>query len=375
MKNVRTIRLGIIGCGAVTELRHLPALKSVHGIKVSAVSDIDSVRLERVAGRFGVSERYTDYRRLIEAGEVDAVAVCVPPKFHAPIALQALEAGKHLFIEKPLALSLEDCDLLLKRAASHNALKVMVGFNLRWHRLVRAAREVIRRGELSDIKLVRTVLTSGVRLRKDFADWRRQEESGGGALFELGVHHFDLLRFLLGKEVEEVYASSLSGDETGIVAARMNGNIQAVSAFSEGTGENHEFEVYGERGWLRVSCYRADGFERYGTGQYSGSMGVRLRGLARTLREMPRIVSQLKRGSDYVATYAEQWRHFADAIINNKPVASTLTDGRHALEIALAAWTANSTRQAVRTDHAPSADLVKEVRVRHEFSSSGISQI
>jgi myo-inositol 2-dehydrogenase/D-chiro-inositol 1-dehydrogenase len=375
MKNARQVRLGIIGCGAVTELRHLPALKSVHGVKVSAVSDIDSRRLDRVAGRFNVAERYTDYRRLIESKEVNAVAVCVPPEFHAPIALLALEAEKHLFIEKPLALTLEDCDLLQRCADAHGALKVMVGFNLRWHRLVGAAREVIRRGELGDIKLVRTVLTSGVRLRKDFADWRRHQESGGGALFELGVHHFDLLRFLLEREVEEVYASSLSGDETAVVAARMNGDTQIVSAFSEGTGENHEFEVYGERGWLRVSCYRADGLERYGVGQYSGSMGIRLRGLARTLREVPRIVSQWQRGSDYVATYAKQWQHFSDAILFDKPVASTLIDGRHALEIALAAWTANSTKQATKTVHAPSAGLTKEVRLPIEFSSSSISQI
>lgn len=375
MKNVREVRLGIIGCGAVTELRHLPALKSVRGVKVSALADVDSVKLERVAGRFGVMERYTDYRQLIESGEMDAVAVCVPPQFHTEIALLALESEKHVFIEKPLALSLEDCDLLRKCAASHDALKVMVGFNLRWHRLVLAAREAIHRKELGDIKLVRTVLTSGVRLRDDFADWRRQPQSGGGALFELGVHHFDLLRFLLEKEMEEVYASSLAGDETAIVAARMNGDTQVVSAFSEGTGENHEFEIYGERGWLRVSCYRADGLERYGASQYSGSMGTRLRGIARTLREAPRIISQWRRGSDYVATYAEQWRHFIDAIACNKPIASTLTDGRRALEIALAAWAANSTKQATRPDQASSAGIAQEVRLQREFSSSGISQI
>lgn len=374
MQNSRTLRLGIIGCGAVTQRRHLPALRRVHGVKISALSDIDAVRLERVAGRFGVAGRYTDYRQLIEHKELDAVAVCVPPKHHAEIACLAIEAEKHVLIEKPLALSLEECDLLRKSAAAHGALKVMVGFNLRWHRLVRSARETIRGGELGDIKLVRTVLTSGVRLRDDFADWRRQQQTGGGALFELGVHHFDLLRFLLEKEIEEVYASSLSGDETAIVAARMNGDTQVVSAFCEGTGENHEFEVYGERGWLRVSCYQADGLEQYGVSQYSGSMGVRLRGLARTLREVPRIVGQWQRGGDYVASYTEQWRHFTDAIADDTPVASTLTDGRRALEIALAAWAANSTQQATRPDHAPSAGLAKEVRLR-EFSSSGISQI
>jgi predicted dehydrogenase len=364
MGNVSMVRLGIIGCGYVTEFRHLPALRHLSGVKLCALSDIDAPRLERVAGRFGVAGRYTDYRQLIESGEVDAVAVCVPPQFHTEMALRSLDAGKHVFIEKPLALSLEECALLDERAAAHAALKVMVGFNLRWHRLVLAVREVVRRGELGDIKLVRTVLTSGVRLRDDFADWRRHQHSGGGALFELGVHHFDLLRFLLEREAEEVYASSLSGDETAVVITRMNGDTQVVSAFSEGTGENHEFEVYGERGWLRVSCYRADGFERYGVAQYSGAMGVRLRGLARTILEAPHIIERLRRGGDYVASYAGQWRHFIDAITSDTPVASTLIDGRRALEIALAACEANSTKRAATPGRATGSGSANEVRLR-----------
>jgi myo-inositol 2-dehydrogenase / D-chiro-inositol 1-dehydrogenase len=317
MKNARMIRLGVVGCGDVTQLRHLPALRRVSGVKVSALADINPARLECVAGQFGVARRYTDYRRLIEAGEVDAVAVCVPPQLHAEIALAALEAGKHLFIEKPLALSLEECDLLRERAAAHVALKIMVGFNMRWHRLVCAARETVRRNELGEIKLVRSVFTSGVRLGDGFADWRMHRQSGGGALFELGVHHFDLLRFLFEREIEEVYASSLSEGETAIVAARMNGGIQVVSAFSEGTCENHEIEIYGERGWLRLSCYRADGLEQFGAAEYPGAVMTRLRGLTRTILEVPRILRQSRRGGDYVASYEGEWRHFIGSIHAN----------------------------------------------------------
>jgi myo-inositol 2-dehydrogenase/D-chiro-inositol 1-dehydrogenase len=330
----------------VAEFRHLPALRQVPGVEVKALADVDAARLARVAGKFGVAGRFEDYLELIESGGVDAVAVCVPPQFHAEVGRAALAAGKHVLIEKPLALSLEECDILSECAASTRSLKVMVGFNLRWHRLVRAAREVIRRRELGDLKLVRTVFTSGVRLRDDFADWRRRPEAGGGALFELGMHHFDLLRFLFEREVEEVYASSASTDETGIVAARMEGSIQVVSAFSEGAGENHEVEIYGERGWLRINCYRADGIERFGAGEYSGALRVRLRGLTRTLLEVPRIIRQARRGGDYVASYAAEWRHFIGAVARNSKIDCTLSDGRRALEIALAAWEANSTKRA-----------------------------
>jgi predicted dehydrogenase len=351
-------------------MRHLPALRRVPGVEVVALADTDSARLERVAQKFGVAVRYTDYRELIERGEIDAVAVCVPPRLHTEIALASLEADKHTFIEKPLALRLEECDLLQERAGARSALKVMVGFNLRWHRLLRAAVEIIRQGKLGDIKLVRTVLTSGVRLREDFADWRKLKQSGGGALFELGVHHFDLLRFLFEREVKEVYASSLSEDETAIIAARMHGDIQILSAFSEGTGENHEIEIYGERGWLRVSCYRADGLEEYGATEYSGAIGTRLRGLARTLFEVPRIVGQLRRGGDYVNSYTEEWRHFIGAITRDEPVACSLDDGRRALEIALAAWEANATKRAVKLSHPAGTELVSEEYARGVASIS-----
>lgn len=373
MKNSALIRLGIVGCGDITESRHLPALRRVNGTKVTALSDINQARLERVAGQVSAARRYTDYRQLVESGEVDAVAVCVPPQLHAEVAIAALAARKHVFIEKPLALSREECDILQACAARHTALKVMVGFNLRWHRLVRAARETIRSNELGEIKLVRTVFTSGVRLRGDLAEWRRRQQSGGGALFELGVHHFDLLRFLFEREMEEVFASSLSGDETAIVAAQLQGGTQVVSAFAEGTGENHEIEIYGERGWLRVSCYRADGFEQFGSAEYPGAIRSRWRGLTRTLLDVPRIFKQSRRGGDYLASYEDEWRHFISAIAHDSSVECTLADGRHALDIALAALEASTTKRAVKVGQAAGTfGAVNEGRLR-EVASSGIA--
>lgn len=363
-KSAPDINLGVVGCGNVAELRHLPALSRTRGIRVVALADTNFSRLERVAAQYEVAGRYTDYRELIAANGIHAVAVCVPPQMHMEIAAASLASGKHTFIEKPLALVSKDCALLSDSARSAGAVKVLVGHNLRWHSLAREAREIIRRGELGDIKLVRTVLTSGVRLHDNVADWRRQRGSGGGALFELGVHHFDLIRFLLEVEVEEVYATSLAEDETAIVNARAEGGVQIVSAFSEGTGENHEVEVYGARGWLRLNCYRADGLEHFSTTQYPGAIRTRLGKLKQTTLKLPRIIRQLRSGGDYVATYAGQWRHFADAIAHDTPVECTLADGRRALEIALAAWEANSTRCAVRPAYAATATHSKSFDVK-----------
>ena len=99
-----------------------------------AVADLNPEALHEVSSRFNVSRCVTDYRVLLEDRAIHAIAICVPVPFNFEIALAALDAGKHVFIEKPLTLTLSECDRLLERAAGL-PLQVMVGFNIRWHRL------------------------------------------------------------------------------------------------------------------------------------------------------------------------------------------------------------------------------------------------
>lgn len=360
-----TIRVGFVGCGRVTETRHLAALRRVRGVEAFALSDVDAARLSEVAEAYAVARRYTDWRELVNDEDLDAVAVCVPPALHAQVALAALEAGRHVLIEKPLALTLDECDLLDTAAARAPNLKATVGFNMRLHRLVREARAARARGELGRVKLVRTVFASASRARQDFPAWRTRRESGGGSIFELGTHHFDLLRFMLGQEAQEVYASCDEGDESSIVTLKMDGGTQAVVTLSEAAGESHELELYGERGWLRVSCYRADGIERLDAGQYAGSAHTRLKSIARTLRALPRVVAQARNGGDYVNTYAEEWRHFADALRGRAKVSATLEDGRCALEIALAAAESTRTGRAVKLDESEALWNLNTETLRH----------
>jgi myo-inositol 2-dehydrogenase / D-chiro-inositol 1-dehydrogenase len=335
------IRLGIVGCGAVTQRHHLPALKWVRDIKVVALADHDTNLLERLATEYQVSGRYATYHELVRAGNVDAVAVCLPPQLHAEVALAALEEGKHLFIEKPLALSLADCDRLMEASKRDPSRKIMVGLNLRWHRLVRQSRDIISRGELGPIKLVRTVFTTGKQPGTTAGAWRASPDTGGGLIFDLGVHHFDAVRFLLGNEVQEVHASSTAFDKSATVMFSMRNGAQVVCGFAEGTGENHAFEIYGDRGWLRLCCYRFDGLERFGLGEHPGAIAARLRAAGNTLFQMPRALYRRWRGGEFATSYVEQWNHFAQAVLLDKPAEADLLDGRRALEIALAASPAN----------------------------------
>jgi predicted dehydrogenase len=305
-----------------------------------------------VGDQFAITRRHDDYRALLDDPVVEAVAVCVPAALHVEVALAALDAEKHLFIEKPLALSLDDSDRLIERA-QRSARKILVGFNMRWHRLVRGAREIIRSGDLGALDVARTVWTTGIR---NAPQWRSRRELGGGVLWEIAVHHFDLWRFLLQSEVEEVFVTSRSGlwdDDSAVVAARMSSGVVASSAFAQHVGDSHELEIHGKAGQLRVSCYRFDGLEFLPASRHAGDLGIRLKRAVRLVREVPRIASAVRRGGDYVASYSAEWRHFIDAIRHGFPVECTLEDGRRALQVVLAAVASASTGQPVKVAQAP----------------------
>jgi predicted dehydrogenase len=212
----------------------------------------------------------------------------------------------------------------------------MVGFNLRWHRLVRQARDIIGRNELGAIKLVRTVFTGGQQPGVNKSAWRNSPDTGGGVIFDLGVHHFDIVRFLLASEVEDVQGSTHDFDHAATVMFSMSNGARVVCGFAEGTGANQALEVYGERGWLRVSCYRADGLAQFRVNEQPGSMAARLRAAANTAATLPRTLFQARGGGEFGRSYRKQWTHFAEAVLQDKPVEADLLAGRRALEIALA---------------------------------------
>ena len=330
------LKVGLIGCGRVTAARHLPALQRLPNVKVVALADNDLVRLRQVAGQFHIRHCYTDVHALLENSAVDIVGVCVPANFHVEVALAAIAAGKHVFIEKPLTLTLEDADRLIT-CSQHVSSKIMVGFNFRWHRLIRKARKLLQREAVGEVETIRTILVS---YHEAPPEWRKQRTLGGGAFFEQAVHLFDLWRFLLQSEVEEVFATSRSGpwdDETIAVSARLTNGVLATALCSERTGENNEVEVYGRLGRFRVSCYRFDGLEYDSQTSVPGNGRARVREFLQTIKELPRGLLQMRRGGDFLASYDAEWNHFLNAIRHDTPVECTLEDGRRALQIVLAA--------------------------------------
>jgi predicted dehydrogenase len=282
------------------------------------------------------------------------VAVCVPASLHADVAVTALEAGKHVLVEKPLTLRIEDAERI-REAAAHSPGVVMVALNLRHHRLLRRARELVLAGALGEIQAIRTVFTSSFDYRETAQPWRFRRDAGGGTVAEMGPHHVDLWRFLTGREVEEVFASSSSGrdeDDTAVVVGVLAGGARAETLLSQRSTNVNEVEVFGELGRLRVSCYRYDGLElQLGRG-FGGDVRQRLGGLARAVVELPAFARGLRRGNDYLESYAAEWRRFVNAASGSAPPDASLEDGMRNVEILVAALESLETGQAVRVGEA-----------------------
>ncbi len=347
-----TLNIGIIGCGGVTETFHLPSLKSIGSVQVLALSDVDRKKLDRLAETYEIRDRYEDPYELISRPGIDAVAVCAPSEYHFALGMAVLSAGKHLFVEKPGALCAEECEKLIK-TAEESSVKAFVGFNLRWHRNVRKAKEAIEKGKLGPVKLVRSVITTNYPI---LPEWRKSRGLGGGAILDLAIHHFDLLRYLFGSEVEEIYARSSSGDiedEAALVTIKMSNGILSSSLFSFRSSHGNEIEIYGDSGSLKISLYDVDGFEMKPNPAAPGGL-IRLIGRPfRLVMQTAGNAEAFRHGGIFKESYYREWQSFADCVIHNEDIECGLEDGRRALKIALSAIESVSSGMPVKLSDAP----------------------
>lgn len=341
MNNQQTkVRLGIVGCGKSAEVYQMPGLTQVSDIEIAAASDIDEGRLISFSNRYQIKKHFIDYHEMLKRHDIHAIAVLTPTRSHAEIASEAMSAGKHVFIDKPLALTIEDCERLIGQAAGSPGKITMVGFNLRWHRLVSRTVKLLQSGIPGHIKAIRSTYTHW-HPGEIAQPWHRRREFGGGVLFNEVVHHFDLWRLFLKSEVSEVFTASNPSeyfeDETGSVTARFTNNTLASGIFSYQSSPNSEVEILGDRARISLALYKTDGLKVYSNREYPGDMKVRLRHFMSTIRGLPETIGSMKNGSDFDLTYRRQWQHFADSILRGASPACTLDDGKRAVQIALAA--------------------------------------
>lgn len=352
----RPLGIALVGCGRVTESWHLPALARVPGAVVAGLADIDEVRLRAMGERAGVRRLTPDYRELVTDPAVDIVGVCVPAGLHAEVVCAALAAGKHVLVEKPLALTIADCDAIAE-AAGASGTKATVGFNQRELPHVRRALEARRAGALGDVKLLRSAFTSESRFRPGDPSWRWSRERGGGVLLEQAIHHLDLWSFLLDDEVEEVFALSAGEDESATVSGRTRAGTLLCGEFSDASAAVNELELYGTRARARISAYRFDGYDVVPRERAPGSVREHAARVARTARHLPAALRDMRSGGGFAATYVAEWRSLVAAVKEDLPVGCPVDDGARAVRVVLAALESSATGRPVAVD-----DAGREVR-------------
>lgn len=196
--NVRAgapVRLGVIGTGAIAQVVHLPILAERSDVELAVLADLDERKAEVLSRRFKVP-LVMDVDELVEYEGIDAVVVATPNATHEPISLGVLEAGKHVFVERPIATGSAGAQRVLKAAAGAG-LSLTVGLPHRYRAEAAAIRNFVAGGELGTIRTVR-----GSRLLRSMPsapNWRQSREmAGGGALVDLGVTVIDLALWLTG---------------------------------------------------------------------------------------------------------------------------------------------------------------------------------
>lgn len=205
------VRIGVLGTGATSQLMHLPILTERRDVDVVAVADADHPKAVAIAGRFEVPLVLED-QELFEMDDVDGIVVCTPNHLHEAQAIAALEGGKDVLVERPLALSAAGVRHIMD-AAERSGRQVMTGMNHRFRPDAAALRAFVAGGELGDVHSVHgSWLNRKVPLAR--STWRQKpEEAGGGALMDLGVQALDLALWLVGHpRVARVTAAAAAGD-------------------------------------------------------------------------------------------------------------------------------------------------------------------
>src|SRR5690625_3207362 len=192
---MRKLKMGIIGVGGIAQDRHIPAYQALSDkVEITAIQDLKITKAKEVAKKFNIPYVFSNYEELFAA--VDAVTICTPNKFHAEISIAALEAGVHVLCEKPMAMTVTECETML--AASKKSGKLLsVAYHYRYTEAAKVAKAAVKSGEVGDPRVTRV---QALRRRKvpGWGVFTNKELQGGGSLIDYGCHLIDLSLWLLG---------------------------------------------------------------------------------------------------------------------------------------------------------------------------------
>ena len=193
----KKLKVGIIGCGGIGRQKHLPALAGIKEAEVTAFCDIIPERAEELCKQHGAEKAkvYTDYKELLKDGSIDVVHVCTPNRSHSPITVDALEAGKHVMCEKPMATGFAEAKKMVDAAKKTGKL-LTIGYQYRCMPAPLHLKRICERGDLGEIYLAKA---HAIR-RRGVPNWGvflNEKEQGGGPLIDIGTHALDMTLWMI----------------------------------------------------------------------------------------------------------------------------------------------------------------------------------
>jgi predicted dehydrogenase len=246
----RQVRYAVVGLGHIAQVAVLPAFGNARrNSKLAALISGDPVKLEELGAKYHVERRYSyaQYDEMLKSGEVDAVYIALPNSLHAEYAIRAAQAGVHVLVEKPMALTEEQCEAMAA-AAREAGVKLMVAYRLHFERANLEAIEVVRSGRIGEPRLFSSTFTmhvvpGNIRVRKAL---------GGGTLYDIGIYCINAARALFREEPLEVRATSagMIGDVEETVSATLRFPADKLATFtcSFGAADVSEYRIVGAKG-------------------------------------------------------------------------------------------------------------------------------
>jgi len=244
---------GLIGTGRIAEDRILPGINSYAGNRLIGVVSRDQARANDFAKRFGARHAYTRYDDLLRNPEVTVVAIHTPNALHAAQAIAAARAGKHVFCDKPMATSVADAERIV-RECEKAGVKLGVNFHNRFMPCFIETKRIVDSGEIGNVMMVQLEASAGPAAVSVSASWRGDPAMAGlGTSMNVGVHVYDILRYILSSEIVHVSAmfDTAPGvmERTSLATFRFaNGAMAQLNVNQTTPNPHNDFVIYGNKG-------------------------------------------------------------------------------------------------------------------------------
>ncbi|ACT03503.1 Gfo/Idh/MocA family protein [Paenibacillus sp. JDR-2] len=336
------VRVAVIGCGSISKHRHIPEYVGNENVELVAFVDPVIERAEEYAAKHG-GKAYADYETMLAEVKPDAVSVCTPNYLHASMSIAAANAGAHVLVEKPMAVTDEEAAAMVE-AAAKNGVKLMVGHNQRLMPPHVKAKQILESGVLGRVLTFRTSFghpgPDGWSIDGAGSWFFRKPEAIMGAMGDLGVHKSDLIRYLLNDEVSEVAAFIGTIDKAGdvddnanVVVRMQSGAIGSlVASWTYYKGEDNSTVLWCEKGVMKIGTHPED------------QVIVELRDGSVEKHKVGEISTNTKQLSSGVVDA------FIDSIVNDTVPAIPGEEGRKSLQVILSAFESQATGQFIKVN-------------------------